>query len=149
MEGDFIDPRAVDLIGKTDAHPDNHYGTTGMRDRLRDFYRKFYEVSSRDPEYTDKRVWINDMSLVYGGKFNVHGDWLGARGHIGHQKGIEADCGSDLVFPGLVRDPTFERVARSCGLYVHDEVDGGENSHYHLVFDDKVNPFPYVPPLSP
>ncbi|MBI4822797.1 MAG: hypothetical protein HY805_00990 [Nitrospirae bacterium] len=73
-------------------HSDNHYGTKSTRENMilvaRDFYKQF-----------KAKLGINDMSLVWGGLFDLCDTWNPAdrcslapnRGHFSHRKGTSVD----------------------------------------------------------
>ncbi|MBU2574699.1 MAG: hypothetical protein KKH28_11550 [Elusimicrobia bacterium] len=65
-------------------HPDNHYGTQKLIDNLKtiaDGYRAVFPSAAP--------IQINDMSLPWGGIFDINQDWK--RPFFGHDTGIDAD----------------------------------------------------------
>jgi hypothetical protein len=100
------------------------------------------------------KLWINDMSLRFGGHFDVFGYWDGA--HRFHRVGRDVDVKTTRTssLPGVevetvssytdgdggtvivAANKDFEIVATDHGLYPVAQVhgDGTGNEHYHLFF---------------
>ncbi len=74
-------------------HPINHYGianaVTGLPGIASDYYNAYFNdpAGARDLRY-------NDMSLVFGGKFEIDGDW-GNDSHLEHRVGRNCDVSVD------------------------------------------------------
>ena len=82
------------LTGQLPVHPINHYGTyytiVNTHSMADDFYEQF-----------DATLGINDMSLKWGGGFDIYGNWLDditspqcrqkGHGHCSHRKGTGVD----------------------------------------------------------
>ena len=80
--------------GKTTAHKNNHYGSMTLRNAIgnvvSDYYKEFgcYKpVAGRHRGW--QKVGINDMSLPYGGIFDLNKNWKGP--HFSHHKGNAVD----------------------------------------------------------
>ena len=69
----------------------NHYGT---RNTLRDIIAIADAWHSQYPD--EQTLRINDMSLPFGGKFDVNGTWLAP--HATHREGRDVDVRSELHF---------------------------------------------------
>jgi hypothetical protein len=82
------------LTGQMTAHPINHYGTYYTVVNTHGMAEDFYEQ-------LDATLGINDMSLKYGGGFDIYGNWLSditspqcrqkGHGHCSHRKGTGVD----------------------------------------------------------
>jgi len=113
------------LIGQLGAHPLNHYGIQAMITRLNALADSFYATYSA-------RLYINDMSLSYGGLFDADSNW--ATPHGEHRVGRDADLRTNGV-GGLDKGQrdyvwlTWERL----GGKVYDETTTS-NPHYHLKY---------------
>jgi hypothetical protein len=127
-------------IGGTAGHrgppnfspPDNnHYGTAtraiqDIQQLARDYHRRFSE-----------RLMINDMSLPFGGGFDVSGGWrtdidqpgCRSRGHCTHRLGTDVDV-ADRTAGGARVDPAWLRgaVRNLGGRFLQ------ERTHFHLTF---------------
>jgi hypothetical protein len=70
--------------------PDNnHWGTQSTIaaiDTISIIYRNMFP--------NDPKLNINDMSLIYGGRFDINGKWSGSTHHQYHRLGIDADIRS-------------------------------------------------------
>lgn len=119
------------LVGSTGVHPGNHYGTASTVALLQDIMRRFRQDTSITGH-------VNDMSLVWGGKFDFYrpnsslGCWSDQHScpHSEHRMGRNAD----IPFSGLgTRRETFLALAT-----IHGGSSGGpildEGNHYHLRF---------------
>jgi hypothetical protein len=77
--GGFI---SYQLVGSLDAHPANHYGTASTVTNAGNVADAYYVA-------TGELLGINDMSLVWGGLFDINGDW--STPHGSHRKGMSVD----------------------------------------------------------
>jgi hypothetical protein len=64
------------LVGSTGAHPDNHYGTTSLNSKLRQLSVMFFNKFGIP-------IYVNDMSLEWGGLFDIAGHWSSP--HLTHR----------------------------------------------------------------
>jgi len=98
-------------VGGTDEHrgpPDfiedrNHYGTATLIEDVTAIADSFAV------EYENHRLRINDMSLPFGGAFDINGNWeqdviepncrQPGFGHCGHRRGQNADISFQLINP--------------------------------------------------
>ena len=75
----------VTLIGDVPQHPHNYYGTIGMNFLLNSVAGVVYAK-------VGKPLVVNDMSLKYGGKFDLDTLWTNnPKRHVEHRLGISAD----------------------------------------------------------
>lgn len=87
-----------DKIGGTDKHhgppsnpndDHNHWGTNEFNNRIESMSLAWLNLFSNEP-----KLQINDMSLPYGGLFDINGQWNSASGHDTHREGTNADIKS-------------------------------------------------------
>ena len=102
---EFPDSSYWNLTGTTTTggqnHPSNHWCTTKMRDSLIAAIKDFYDWTVSDTG-AGKAVAldINDMSLEWGGAFDIHGRWNLKGDHSFHRVGLSVDIERD---PGGLR----------------------------------------------
>lgn len=115
-----------ETIGATPEHPDNHYGTPQMNQALINFANDWtYNVC-----ITTNIIVINDMSLKYGGKFDLKGKWDKSKSHDKHKFGNSAD----LRKWNIKKKDRKLFVEKLCEKFdVLSEGNGnGEQIHYHV-----------------
>jgi hypothetical protein len=135
----------------------NHWAAASVNTNIENIAAEYRRLFPNLPPLA-----INDMSLPYGGKFDINGKWTGD--HTYHRNGLDVDVRSrdmtgDLyedvnrngVFdPGIDRiivdrnnngrfDPgslsRFRIIAQNRGVYfAHLEDPEGRNEHWHLYF---------------
>lgn len=118
----FTGGTGIKLVGSNSKHPGNHWGTSALNTLLRnvgsDFYKKYKQA-----------IFVNDMSLQYGGLFDINGNWKPE--HHEHRTGRNADV--DLP-PNLniKTDPKWiylkERIDAHQGQWIHDK----KLTHVHV-----------------
>jgi hypothetical protein len=123
------------LVGTTSEigqrHLDNHYGTAGLVRRITLLAEAYATV------YPGKRLDINDMSLPWGGLFDLGPGSGSARctgmpgaywkpPHCWHRSGIDADI--NLVLPPVERE-AFRAFAADAGSFLEPVF---ESDHTHL-----------------
>lgn len=104
------------LIGRTNAHPVNHYGIPAMVTRLNALADSFYA------RYQQK-IWYNDMSLPYGGVFDTALNWMPP--HSEHRSGRDVDVHTNGLSVGQRRFLSSRWVL--LGGAPHPEA-----THFHL-----------------
>lgn len=109
------------LIGATSKHPDNHYGTTAMNTKLHSLADKFFAKFNVP-------IAVNDMSLVWGGLFDIDGAWGGP--HQTHREGRHADVRSQTMDD--TQKEFFRVEAQKLFSGVVLEFPGQTNEHWHL-----------------
>jgi len=79
------------LIGATAIHPKNHFGVPNFLEQLKVIAKKCKEeiCPQSDPLY------YNDISLPWGGLFDLNGDWKPF--HTTHREGKEADINKRAI----------------------------------------------------
>ncbi|MGP8238252.1 MAG: hypothetical protein ACLQVW_22965, partial [Limisphaerales bacterium] len=113
----LVDSPSVSLVGQTlsspayldkTMHPNNHYGTPALINALTVLGANWAAQFQHDPHsLPQSQLPVNDMSLVNGGEFDIHGKWnvdkVGptADGHKGHRIGIEVDIGDTSGAGGI------------------------------------------------
>jgi len=118
------DSTDYDKIGSNPSppiHTRNHYGTPSMVASLQNLARKYIEPDA----FPTSRLGYNDMSLPWGGLFDLDGNWSsGPRGHKSHRLGKNVDL---RLVPENHKNALRRMIERS-GLvvsYVHED-------HWHL-----------------
>jgi len=81
------------LTGQTTKHPVNHYGASALRDGLTSMSDDYFEYTGEAG--TAFTLGINDMSLPWGGMFDLNGQWwvdnTSGNGHVKHRIGMSVD----------------------------------------------------------
>jgi len=81
-------------------HPIGWYGIATMNQGLKSIalaYKAAYYDSVRRSQPLNDRLFYNDMSLIYGGKFDLFGNWCTNCSHSEHRTGREADISSHNI----------------------------------------------------
>jgi len=81
------------LVGGTDEHTNdhNHYGTNTVIQNIQNIATDWHATFPNEIV-----LQINDISLPYGGKFDVNGNWDGA--HQTHREGNDIDIRTELHY---------------------------------------------------
>ncbi len=121
------------LDGKTDSHPDNHYGTQKLIDAIRKMAKAYGEAYDRG-EFNSKnrnkpirQLYINDMSLRFGGRFD-HKQTLKPP-HKEHVFGEDADI--QIKEMNAKQRAWFDRNAELNGFVRRDLEPKGSPNHFH------------------
>ncbi len=86
-------------------------------------------------EYPDDHLlYINDISLPQGGRFDIDGKWVGTSRHEYHRLGRDVDIRRTTI-PDE-NEYLFEQLCRKFGVI---EPDPEDEAHYHLYFWDRSN----------
>lgn len=140
------------LIGKTPEHVIHHFGRPSTITSLRQIAWQYHVEFPNAPV-----LCINDISLRWGGKFDVNGQWTGGD-HKYHRYGKQADVRINTIPPanrsrfkeiccqygvqpkeeGKWEDPNMENLDLSyisCGT-----PDKSTGPHYHLNFENSADP---------
>jgi hypothetical protein len=117
---------SYDLTGTTPEHPspNNHYGTARLLTALPQLARDFLQV------YPGVKLGYNDMSLPWGGVFDVGKNWVGCPsppGHYGHRVGTSVDVRTK----NLNKD---QRKRLRTLLEIHHFSMFTEGDHWHCTF---------------
>ena len=120
------------LTGQKDPHPFNHYGSPELNDYIRILGAKYYV---NWPLGQRGQLGINDMSLVFGGLFDVCGRWVVP--HQRHRGGTDVDFSHAYLIPGIAPPPqvdgtVLKRVCREAGGF---RVREGIPSNLHCQID--------------
>jgi hypothetical protein len=110
------------LIGQTGSHPINHYGTLSALGSLA-------ELAAAHKEAGRGTLRINDMSLEWGGLFDIMANW--SPPHKTHRQGNTVDV-DDFAVEGkkVTRESLFKTAKESnINVSVLDE-----GNHLHLTF---------------
>lgn len=79
---ELLSSESIRLIGKTSIHPSNHFGHPALLAGVRKLASAFYEQFNR-------QLQVNDISLEWGGIFDLSADWTGP--HHEHRDGRAVD----------------------------------------------------------
>ncbi len=150
------------LIGKTKEHTRNHFGTTELIQALADLAQDYYQEFGDDPEHP----WLsyNDMSLPWGGKFDIDGTWSADIGnHVNHRDGVSVDVRTEKKYTAPEPGVPMERRGRLLALaFKHNlsvVIEGptpkypNRKPHWHLTsvygppFCDSITPSEACPQL--
>ena len=118
-----------ELSGKTAEHPYNHYVTSEFAAQLMAIGGTWKEACPKS-----KPLVYNDMSLPWGGKFDLALGWgvNPKEPHAGHNYGNNAD-----VSKWRVRKGNRAKLVKMMCEYAHVYTEGdgaGESPHYHLAY---------------
>ncbi len=124
------------LIGNenTPEHPFNHWGTQAAVDSLpliADDYKAQFYGSNTIPDA--QKVSYNDMSLPYGGKFDLKKKWSSVGAHDEHRKGINCDTRSSNI--PQARWVELNRIFAERGSTRTNNETGTDAPHWHLRFE--------------
>lgn len=99
------------LTGQNAKHPDNNYATNDTIFRIQGIAQDYFDLC--DGNICNETLGINDMSLPWGGLFDVHGDWKKPhgmkRGVDKHRIGSAVDI--DRCAQTLVRQDDLDNIA--------------------------------------
>ncbi len=110
------------LIGQTTTHPANHYGTENALYSLLDLADAFSETGKGT-------LRINDISLIWGGLFDIKANWSSP--HKSHRIGKNVDVDDVTAEGKKVRSTSLKKVAEKLGIKVTILDEG---NHLHLSF---------------
>jgi Penicillin-insensitive murein endopeptidase len=112
--------KGIVLIGATKSHPDNHYGVPALIEKLQILGLGYFEKFS-------KNLFVNDMSLVRGGIFDIKTNWT--KPHATHNTGKHVDLNSTSM--NELEKTFFKSKALELGFSVllHEPP---EPPHWHL-----------------
>ncbi|MGB9601025.1 MAG: hypothetical protein ACPL7I_10770 [Myxococcota bacterium] len=123
-----IEPDSYSLVGETDSHPVNHYGNPEFIDAIQKIARKY-------KEYYKQRLRINDISLEYGGLFDIYNNWMPP--HKTHRQGKNVDISAVSVEGGMINKNDLIDVINELGLSEQVRILYEENPpHYHLTYNN-------------
>lgn len=122
------------LEGERPRHPSNHWGIATTNQRLvaiANAYKAQFYGEGAIPD--DDKNRFNDMSLIFGGKFEVAGNWnLDNVNHEQHRVGRNCDFDSPVV---LKHTPSRQTAMEQ--IFSDNDVDFGREfsaAHWHLIF---------------
>jgi hypothetical protein len=117
----------ITLIGQTETHPSNHWGSAGMTHALGTL------ADSIHARY-DVPIEVNDISLELGGKFDLASGYGTGGSHAEHRVGTSADLRTFIFEEAQLR--YLRRVWENLGGQVLDET-RTDQPHYHLRFPEE------------
>jgi hypothetical protein len=121
------------------AHSDNHYLTATARENLLATVGDYNTAYPAGP-----LLYLNDASLMWGGKFDISGTWTG--NHKNHRRGVVIDIRANQLPTAipLTRFNKFKRIAANNGAFADLHcafpsrfswacwADTGPNRHFHV-----------------
>lgn len=117
------------LIGATTYHPINHFGTLSTIVGIQNVAAQYkFEYPSYDV------IAINDISLPYGGIFDLNRNWAGP--HYNHSRGKSVDIRGNGLPNSVVQISSVQQrfmqicQIRGATLVLH-ESQGTNNEHFH------------------
>ena len=123
------------LEGTSQNHINNHYGTLAVNTALQNIANDYSRT------HNNEGLRYNDQSLVWGGVFDISGDWdpSGPDGHKSHACGTDIDVGITGTKGGRIVATDLARLVQQHypGAFVFNE-GGGRSPHYHIHFADCV-----------
>jgi hypothetical protein len=105
-----------DLVGQTATHPSNHFGSASLLASLTSLAQTYAAA------YPGQRLGYNDMSLPYGGLFDINANW--STPHVSHRLGTDVDL---RLVPPQQRQ-ALQQMIRSSGISTILV----EGNHWHL-----------------
>ena len=136
------------LIGKTDSHPYNHFGTLNTFSYLWDITAAYLETEKGT-------LRINDISLPSGGAFDICGKWDPSLtcekykygGHNTHRLGEDVDIDDETTEKKTVTEKSLEKILEDLD-YKDNVIIKDEGNHFHLSFPfiKKIKQQPPPPP---
>jgi hypothetical protein len=108
------------LVGSTRTHPNNHYLQPNNIGALQNIARE-YKIEFPD----DPNLFYNDMSLVWGGLFDINNNWQ--PDHKTHRLGNHVDIQMTTI-PSEHRQEFINIACKYAYAYLE------EGRHYHLSF---------------
>ena len=129
------------------ADDDNHWAHPSVVTNLQDIAREWREIAraSGTQDSLQAPLKINDLSLPWGGRFDIAGQWNGS--HETHRVGRDADIrttrnlstrhGILLTYDeelGRIGNIDFEELCLDTGASGIEIHGTGTNEHYHVYF---------------
>ncbi|PIR18605.1 MAG: hypothetical protein COV48_06600 [Elusimicrobia bacterium CG11_big_fil_rev_8_21_14_0_20_64_6] len=108
------------LVGATSKHASNHYSDSAALKAIPIIASDYKAEFPKDPD-----LLVNDISLGFGGLFDINGDWQSP--HITHRFGSQADVQKSTI--PEAHQAKFEEIAKKHGARILIE-----GTHYHLDF---------------
>lgn len=117
------------LIGATPQHATNHFATPYVKAAMPAIANDYAGTPN------GHAIMINDISLIYGGVFDIAGTWA-ENNHQTHRMGLNVDVRYNGG-PGSVQDLTaFTNVCANYSGTVQIHSPGTGNQHIHINFPD-------------
>jgi hypothetical protein len=127
------------VIGSTSGHKNNHYLTSDASTILL-YMASSYHVEVKywtKPSNGKKSVpplplYLNDASLVWGGVFDINGDWK--VDHIEHRRGSVIDIRANSKIGAIPSNNyiKFVDLAKYYGAHAKIHSPGSDNQHFHV-----------------
>ncbi len=118
----------------------NHHGPPGWQEDHNHFCmpevaNAIFEIAEEYVDSGGERIYINDLSLPYGGLFDIEGNWQTP--HSEHRLGNNADISGTGRNGRFLRERVMERIIPIVGRRLRIYIDApfeSEKHHYHFYF---------------
>jgi hypothetical protein len=124
-------------------HIENHYGTVATIEALKKLATQWHSTHPHSNELA-----FNDISLPWGGAFDVYDDWISSHSHFNHSFGVAADVSkgcvkksdrSDLISLMYKLGFTVLSEGDPTVLPSGNVVPGSKANHYHIQYQPEIN----------
>ncbi|MHB0996464.1 MAG: hypothetical protein ACYC2I_08860 [Elusimicrobiales bacterium] len=114
-----------DLVGASvTLHQKNHFGTEAMNTAVKKLATDYHSACSGA-----KSLSYNDMSLVWGGLYDIKGNW--ATPHKAHRFGVNLDVGKRQIKKSN-RKKFIELACQAFNVLSEGDLSSEPFAHYHL-----------------
>jgi len=121
-----------DLVGASETlHQKNHFGTEAMNTAVKKLATDYQSTCSGA-----KSLSYNDMSLVWGGLYDIKGNW--ATPHKAHRFGVNLDVGKRQIIKSN-RKKFIELACQAFDVLSEGDVSSEPAAHYHLTLKGAKN----------
>jgi hypothetical protein len=152
--------RVYHQVGGTDSHPgptgpdspeepnNNHFGTQELITAIENLADAYNAWNPEEPP-VGPLLAFNDMSLEWGGRFDINGNWVGGQYHQYHRMGNSVDLRvktlSVYIYGSRRRRRLRDTVLQQFGNPPHEESRPGDPDdiqtsqwHWHLFVGDEI-----------
>jgi len=122
-------------IGQTDFHLENNYlipDAATILWRMAAAYH--FEAQFKRNGASPPLLPLNDASLTWGGKFDIHGQWTTQGGHSEHRRGTVIDIRANSA-AGAISTQNFKKfisLAKFFGARAAVHLSGKATQHFHV-----------------
>jgi hypothetical protein len=115
------------LVGDLPEHPSNHYGISEFNAAVKEL------ANTYSAAYGGDQLAFNDMSLAFGGVFDLNFNWLGP--HSEHAKGLNLDLRMSQIPPS--RRPALKAMIIKHNMGILVEKPPQAPYHWHLRYGER------------
>ena len=118
------------MWGSKAVHPVGWYATSGMKTNLKNIGKAYKNKHDTDDnvDFENELLRYNDMSLIYGGKFDLKANWCTNCDHKEHRVGNQIDLGFEEV-PAARRTELEKILKKNNGT-----IGPRYTNHWHVTF---------------